>query len=33
MVTGFVAGVMSRGGLWGRVVDRYVSLMLGIPAG
>jgi NitT/TauT family transport system permease protein len=33
MVTGFGAAyVMSRGGLWGRVVDRYVSLMLGIPS-
>jgi len=33
MVTGFGAAyVMSRGGLWGQVVDRYVSLMLGIPS-
>ena len=26
------AHVMYRGGLWGRVVDRYVGLMLGIPS-
>lgn len=26
------AHVMHRGGLWGRVVDRYVGLMLGIPS-
>ena len=33
MLTGFGAAyVMSRGGLWGRVVDRYVSLVLGIPS-
>ena len=33
MVAGFLAAyVMSRGGLWGRVIDRYVSLMLGIPS-
>jgi len=33
MGAGFVAAyVMSRGGLWGRVVDRYVNLMLGIPS-
>ena len=33
MATGFGAAyVMSRGGLWGQVVDRYVSLMLGIPS-
>ncbi|MGH2676070.1 MAG: ABC transporter permease, partial [Actinomycetota bacterium] len=33
MVAGFLAAsVMSRGRLWGRVIDRYVSLMLGIPS-
>jgi NitT/TauT family transport system permease protein len=33
MATGFGAAyVMSRGGLWGQVVERYVSLMLGIPS-
>jgi NitT/TauT family transport system permease protein len=26
------AYVMHKGGLWGRVVDRYVGLMLGIPS-
>lgn len=26
------AYVMYRGGLWGRVVDRYVGLMLGVPS-
>ncbi|HZB03997.1 MAG TPA: ABC transporter permease subunit [Actinomycetota bacterium] len=33
MVAGFLAAyVMNRGGLWGRVIDRYVNLMLGIPS-
>lgn len=33
MLTGFGAAyVMSRGGLWGQVVDRYVNLMLGVPS-
>lgn len=33
MVAGFLAAyVMYRGGLWGLVVDRYVSFMLGIPS-
>jgi NitT/TauT family transport system permease protein len=33
LVVGFGAAyVMSRGGLWGRVVDRYVGLMLGVPS-
>jgi len=33
MGVGFLAAyVMSRGGLWGRVIDRYVSIMLGIPS-
>jgi NitT/TauT family transport system permease protein len=33
MVVGFLAAhVMNRGGLWGLVIDRYVSLMLGIPS-
>lgn len=33
MVMGFLAAyAMYRGGLWGRVVDRYVNLMLGIPS-
>jgi len=33
MVAGLAAAyVMARGGLWGQVVDRYVSLMLGIPS-
>lgn len=33
LLLGFGAAyVMHRGGLWGRVVDRYVGLMLGIPS-
>jgi len=33
MVVGFLAAyVMNRDGLWGLVIDRYVSLMLGIPS-
>ncbi|HEX6208390.1 MAG TPA: ABC transporter permease subunit [Actinomycetota bacterium] len=33
MVAGFLAAyVMHRGGLWGRVMERYVSIMLGIPS-
>ncbi|MGH2691809.1 MAG: ABC transporter permease [Actinomycetota bacterium] len=33
IVAGFGAAyAMSRGGLWGDVVERYVSLMLGIPS-
>jgi len=33
MVAGFLAAyVMHRGGLWGMVVERYVSIMLGIPS-
>lgn len=33
MLAGFGAAyVMSRGGLWGAVVERYVNLMLGIPS-
>jgi NitT/TauT family transport system permease protein len=33
LVAGFGAAyAMYRGGLWGRVVDRYVGLMLGIPS-
>jgi NitT/TauT family transport system permease protein len=33
MVVGFLAAyVMSRRGLWGLVIERYVSIMLGIPS-
>jgi len=33
LILGFAAAyVMHRGGLWGRVVDRYVGLMLGVPS-
>lgn len=33
LVMGFVGSyAMYRGGLWGRVVDRYVGFMLGIPS-